>query len=220
MQETPIVWDPVYEVRLPWESKVFLLYLFTVLAISVGRSLNLARKLGWFSVSRRTSLGKANSGIQGPDLLAASALANRLVDDLPGRLLSESGHQPKKDNATALLRLMEQAEFKFLYSWEMCSTKVESIKRLAVLTSLLSVLLLVCRATTILAYITAQKVVGNAFVAGSMAEVFVLLALGIFVCALLYAIYTFYEGTLRRRRASWKYFCARSRYAGTEPGQA
>lgn len=45
MQETGVGWDPMYEGRLPWFSKVFVLYLLLLLLLSAFRAITLVRRL-------------------------------------------------------------------------------------------------------------------------------------------------------------------------------
>ena len=47
------------------------------------------------------------------------------------------------------------------------------------------------------------KVTGSAFLAGAMAEGLTSFSLGIFVCAVIYAFVTFYEGVLARRKMNF-----------------
>jgi hypothetical protein len=191
-----IQWDPMYEYRLPWESRFLVLYLLFVVAVSVARSVPLLRQLWWFSVSRRRSLQKSDSENDRADLLAAAALANRFASDPEA---SPSGRQ------------LQLAESRFMYTWEMCSATVRSMKRLAVLTFLLSIALPAMQAAETLRRAWESKIIGTAAFAAGMSEVLMPFALGVFVCAALYAPCSLYEGMLARRRASWNYFCARVR---------
>jgi hypothetical protein len=206
MQEQPIGWDPMYEVRLPWESKLFLLYLLLVLAVSLVRSFSLVRQLWWFSASRRSLPKETQSEADRADILAASGLSNRFSyqptatgsDVLPD----------KKDGANSYLRVLQEADNKFLYLSEMCAARIGSMKRLVPLTFLVSALLLVYGASEILTEIMTQKAAPIGFLTGRIAELLVPFALGILVCALLYAFSSLYEGALIRRRARWNYYCA------------
>jgi hypothetical protein len=174
---------------LPWESRFLILYLFLVLGISLVKSVGLVRQLWSFSRSRWAPLRKPDSGSGRANLLAASGLANRLppalVDGTP--------------SGTTFLPVVRQAELRFRYLWERCSAKVASLKRVVPLTCLLAVFVLVSRTIDIAGEVAIRKIAGIAFLAGSIAEGLVSLALGIAVCG-------FCEGVLQRRRASWNYF--------------
>jgi hypothetical protein len=86
MQETGVGWDPMYEGRLPWFTKVFVLYLVLALFVSVFRVISIMRRLGW----------------------------------------------PEKKQ--------QEADGRFQLTREFCKAKTASIKRLAMLTFLLSLL--------------------------------------------------------------------------------
>ncbi|MFI5089266.1 MAG: hypothetical protein ACHP7P_04335 [Terriglobales bacterium] len=146
MQEHPAVgWDPIaINHHLPWESRLFLLYLLVVGAISLVKSVSLVRQL-W----------SANPEVQSS-------------------------------------------------RWEACSAKVQSIKRLVVLTFLLSVLLAADRTATVLIQLGSQKFFAVWAFSGEIAEVLKVFALGMLGCAMLYVVSGLFEGVLLRRRASWK----------------
>ena len=91
----------------------------------------------------------------------------------------------------------------FLHVWETCSNKVQSIKRLVFITLLWTVLIAALLLRSVLIRITEQKAFWPAAVSGSLAEVTTAFALGILVCAVLYAACAFYEGALLRARKSW-----------------
>jgi hypothetical protein len=93
----------------------------------------------------------------------------------------------------------------------MCATRVASLKRLALLTFLLTAFVFVTLMANLLAQVGTERIVGTGFLAGRIAESLAPLALGILVCAVLYATCGFFEGVLQRRRASWNYFIERAR---------
>ena len=114
-----------------------------------------------------------NANIAGDevDLLAASGLLNRMPN-----------------NASVSPQGIRQADCTFLYRWEMCSTRVASLKRLALLTLLLTVFVFVSLMANLLAKVGEAKIVGAGFLAGSIAESLAPFALGILVCAVLYTL--------------------------------
>lgn len=194
-----VEWDFTYMYNPSWEFKLFAFYCLFVLGFSLVRSLRVARQLGFFSFRKQATL-QHQAGSSSINSIAASALANKLS-------LEDSILGP------ASAGLVQQADNRFQYLWEMCSIKVGSMKKLAVLTALLSALASVWIAREILRELTVQKVFGPALLTARMNEVLVPFASGILVCVLLYTAYSFFEGSLIRRRASWNYFAARVRSA-------
>jgi hypothetical protein len=195
MQDQVIVWDPIYEARLPLGSRLFLLYLLVVAAMSLVRSVRLAGQVWCFT---RGSVSKSEIGYEQPDLLAASALCNAL----PQRF-AEGG---SGENVGS--QMMRKLENEFVAVWEACSAKVQTMKRLVVLTFLLSVLVAACQLRPVLTGF-AQKSFGPAALSGGMVEVLTVFEPGILVCAMLYATCGLFDGVLLRRKASWRRFLAR-----------
>ena len=170
MQETQVAWDPISEARLPWESKLFVLYLFAVVAFSLVRALQIGGQLWSFRNTPRL---------------------------------------PTEDSE--FLRALQDAASKFTYAWEICTAKVAGIRRLVSLTLLLSVFLLLYNSANILRGISMEKRVWSAAVAGGLAEMFTLFALGMLVCSWLHAVSSFSAGVLERRKAAWNYFYDRAK---------
>lgn len=202
MQETSLPqWDPAFiDVYRPWEYRIFVLYASIVLVISLVKWAGLGRQLWSFSISRRLSLQKHGSSSEKAELLARSGLANKLPNEAVFKAWAE-GDRPT---------LLQQAEGRFLFLWKMCSVKVASLKRLVILTLLLSVFVFVSLTIRFLTYMCSSKTAGIALITGSIAELLTPFSLGILVCAVLYAVYGFYEGVLMRRMASWNYFCKKA----------
>jgi hypothetical protein len=91
-----------------------------------------------------------------------------------------------------------QLPSRFQLLWETCYAKTASIKNLSALTFLLTLLVSAWSTTRILLGVSIEKVTGVGFLAGAMAEVLAVFALGILVCAALYAFAIFYEAALVR----------------------
>jgi small-conductance mechanosensitive channel len=87
----------------------------------------------------------------------------------------------------------------FHLTQEFCQARTASIKRLSMLTFLLSLLVFALNITKILQGVAAQKMTGSAFLAGAMAETFTTFLLGILMCAVLYVLTMCCEGMLARR---------------------
>ncbi len=190
MPQAQVGWDPIsVNHHLPWEGKFLILYLLVVLGMWMVRSGKLMWKFWSLSTRKWAPLPNVNIAGEDVDLLAASGLVNRLPD-----------------NASVSPTCIRQADCRFLHRWEMCAIRVASLKRLALLTFLLTAFVFVTLMANLLAEVGTEKIVGTGFLAGSIAESLVPLALGILVCAVLYATHDFFEGVLQRRRASWNYF--------------
>jgi hypothetical protein len=193
MQDTAQVqWDPAsIDVRLPWESRIFIVYLCVISAIFVIKSVNLFWQLWSFRAKIR--LG---SDSDTADSLATLALAHRLPKEIPKGVFTQRSPS-----------LIQQADARFLYVWEICSAKVKSMKRLAILTFLISVLVSTALLLRDIAEIGFEKYIGIGYCAGIMEEVLLTFCSGLCICAILYAAYSFYEGGLARRKISWNYYC-------------
>lgn len=159
-------------------------------ALSPGRTRCFTCEIGqatqlWWSPGRRILRREFGTEADRADLLAASALTKRFSHDSAAILSSGNGILPdKKENPSGRLRVLQQADNKFFYTWEMCAAKVGFMKRLVLLTLLLSTLVLVYGTTRILTEIMILKSAPIGFVTGSIAEVLVPFALGIFIGAL------------------------------------
>ncbi len=103
----------------------------------------------------------------------------------------------------------EGAERELLFAWEVCLSKVHSIKRMVFLTLLLSVLVAVYEVRNIFSEIALKQLLGPSAVSGSVSEVLTLFWLGVLVSALLYAACAYYEGALAHRRSFWNRFVER-----------
>jgi hypothetical protein len=199
-EEAQVGWDPIYvNHTLSWEAKFLILYLLVVLGVWLLKSGRLTRQFWSLSTRNWLPLQKATIAGEDVDLLAASGLVNRLPN-----------------NARVSPPCIRHVDCRFLYLWELCAARVASLKRLALLTFLLTVSVFVTLMANLLAQVGTDKIVGTGFLARRIAESLAPLALGILVCATLYATCGFFEGGLQRRRASWTYFCATARNQASE----
>jgi hypothetical protein len=190
----PSEWGTLYiEHQLPWEFRLFYLYLIVICVLSLVKTVSLTRRLWSFT---RGSLPQSDSVGERSGLLVASALASGLSKEA-----SDGGLG--KDIAPQVIR---DAENKFLIAWEACSARVQSMKRLVMLTFLLSFLVAANGARTMLIPLGIQKATGVAAYVGGIVEVLTLFVLGTVVCAALYAACSFYEEMLTRRKAAWSRF--------------
>lgn len=208
MQAAQVGWD-VNEARVPWEIRVYFLYLLVVAGVSIARALSLARQFWRFTARRRASPMASDTEAVRADRLATLALSRPFwLDASDPASIFPSILPDRPEDSAAFLRVLQRAENKFSYISEICAAKVVSLKKLAVLTLLVSAFVLVYGATRILTEITTLKAAPIGLLSGSIAEVLVPLASGIFISAVLYAVYVAYEGALNRRRARWRYFSA------------
>ena len=188
-------WDPIslYK-QMSRRDRIFIVYLTLISVFSLVRSLRLVWRLGFFS-----SASRIPSGQRKPDVshsLAAIALANRL---------------PNNDkNTETPWHVVERAAPRFEYLWQQNVTRVAAMRNLAVLTLVLSGLVLSCDFMRFLTEIQIGRypVHGDIDVAGSPANMLVPLILGLAVSAALYALSSFYTGALARRKAAWNLYAA------------
>jgi len=147
----------MYEpVRLSWEVRLFLFYLFVASSYWLVRSISLT----WMLWRTRTMAHPSSDGSD---------------DSLSGA--------------------------EFLKELALCSLKISAMKRAVVLTLILSALVPIGGAIRILRGVSTEKSTGPAALAGASVEVLIPFAIGISVCAALYAVYSIFEGILARRKA-------------------
>ena len=187
------------------DAKVFGLYLLLVLGFSLSRSVQLGRKL-WF-VSTARSPHRVNPSTA--DLLATQAMAGRL------RMTRDSSNEGivserKNESSGACSQIAEEAMPLFDYLWDRSATRIADLKNLAILTLILSGLVLSYDVRKILATIQFFIHPSDADVAGGPADVLVPFILGFAVSAVLYALSSIYSGALARRKAAWNLFVARA----------
>ena len=198
MQLKPrIEWQPGYEGILPWEAKFCALYLLAVLIISFVKWASLTRPLWWPAIGRHDWPGEKAGEDDRARRLALSAIAGRFSTD-----------SAAEDPTSASLQVLERANASFQYLCGIAAAKVASTRRLAPLTILVAVFVLLISTIRILIQISLQKSAGIAFVTESITLPLMQFAFGILVSAVLYCVSGFYEGVLMRRRASWSYFYA------------
>jgi len=159
MQAAPQVgWDPRYiDHQLPWSYRLFVVYAFVVVGISVVKS------------------------------------ASVILHLLP---FTRSSFRTSKD------------DHDFFRAWESCSNKIQWMKRIVIMTVLLSVLTPAYLLLNDLGTFAAEKVylpqAPGAFL-GSIIQVLTLFLLGILTCSLIYAACALLEGALLRRKEFWTY---------------
>jgi hypothetical protein len=116
-----------------------------------------------------------------------------------------------KINGQAILFKVDCIEARFVYFWETCYAKVQSTKTLAGLAVILSFFVAAMDCTNIFAGLRDEENMPIAAMAGGLREIFLFLAIGLFVSAFFYAVSRLFEGTLARRRRNWNYLKARFR---------
>ena len=104
----------------------------------------------------------------------------------------------------------------FLRAWEECSNKIQSMKRIVVVTLLLSLLIPAYLLVNDLAIFAKEKVFGPAAFLGTVSEVLTVFALGILASTVIYSACAFLEGALVRRVESWR--CPRGAKENRSPG--
>ena len=141
---------------------------------------------------------KIINGTVDPNHLAAFALASRLLCKrvLPKCMPSEA--PTKGAGIEKAILMFHLAESRFSYLWEISNSDVESGKRTSLVVLLLSVAMV------------GFDAFGPFLSWLEMAEQLVrLLAIGTLLAALIYFMSSFFERSLSKRNACWKYFCSR-----------
>jgi hypothetical protein len=116
-----------------------------------------------------------------------------------------------KINGQAILFKVDCIEARFVYFWETCYARVQSTKTLAGLTIILTFFVAAMDCSNIFAGLRFEENMPVTAMAGGLREIFMFLAIGLFVSAFFYAVSGLFEGTLARRRRSWNYLKARFR---------
>jgi len=193
-------WDPS-SIRyiVPWQTRLFVLYLLVVLVVVVWKSVALVWQLWFFSINRRDSFKNRKGEGQREEDIVSAALADRLQ-----QLELKSGEAD-------FLALLRKGERRFQYLWQTCWAGVMSLKRLVVLTFLLALLAFLSKLGNDLTLFSSQKLAGIGLIGGSIVEALVLLEIGVIVCAVLYLVCGFFEAVLVRRKAAWDYAFTKAR---------
>lgn len=108
----------------------------------------------------------------------------------------------KASKGSTSQQLLRQSESEMVHSWDVCLAKVHSMKRSIMLTGLLSVLVASREVGTIFTVLSYNRSLDIRGVSSGMSAVLMLFTLGVLVCAAMYAVCSFYEGVLIRRRLS------------------
>lgn len=186
--------------------KSFCLYVLLVLVFSLPRALQLALK-PWH-VPRARPNSSESGDRDTPDMLVARALANKLA--LPNASFDESANLAKVESSGAGSQIVAIATPRFEYLWDKGAIQVAGIKNLAILTLILSGLVLSCDLMRFLTEIQNGRypVRGDLDIVGGPAELLVAPTLGFAVSAILYAFFSFCSGALARRKTAWHLFVA------------
>jgi hypothetical protein len=191
----------------PMHAKLFILFLLTASCFAIARTVGLARRLCRFSKSKRISFENIRDGVTDPNILAEHALSNGFSSEISIEGAPKSDSSTRDTREDSGLRTLQAAHAEFLYLWDMCHANVESLKRLVILILLFSFFVVAYGA-----FPTWTEMFDNANIAGTIAlfraidALLARLALGLGVCAILYAIYGLFTGILMRRKASWEHF--------------
>lgn len=171
------------------DDKTFALYLLLVLVFSLPRSLQLALKL-WHVPRAKPSSSKSGDR-DAADLLVARAMANKLA--LPNASSNESTSLEKIVSSKAGSQIATTATPRFEYLWDKSAIQVAGIKNLAILTLILSSLVLSRDLMRFLTEIQSGRypVHGDFDVAGGPGELLVPATLGFGVSAVLYGFFSF-----------------------------
>src|SRR5271154_3711249 len=121
----------------PLSVRLFLFGLSALAALQILRSVRLAWRV-YHHPSERILAEAISTGAIDPDLLARSALADRVP--------VKSTTKFSSDSAGAAVHVLRLAEARFLHLWEACQADVVSIRRACFLSVFLSFLMVACGA--------------------------------------------------------------------------
>jgi hypothetical protein len=193
----------------PTHVRLFIAYLAVVACIAFAYSLRLFWQLYSLRNRELLSLQTIRDRAISADAFADYALANRVRCE---HLQEAKRIQDLTSEASGKADLvLQSAEIRFRYLWENCYAKVEVIRRLVALSLLLSFLIVIYGAyPTFNAMFSSGNATGRLALYETGSALLNRLSLGLFVCAILYVVSSFFEGVLKRRRACWQYFYASS----------
>ncbi len=180
--------------------RLFLLYLATMIIVTIVRSLILLR----YCYFRGGASETVRDGFGDPDRLAAKALASRI----PHQTSVISGKSG--GNSQDTLRNLRSAEISFRYLWNNCNAQVQGISRLVPVTLLLSVLI------TTYGFVPTLFDYGVSGARDSLYETILTLlrrfTLGIFASVVLFLISEWFKAALMRRNTNWQYFVSKVKH--------
>jgi biopolymer transport protein ExbB/TolQ len=81
------------------------------------------------------------------------------------------------------------------------------MRRSVLFTLMLSILVTAYSTIELFRELSRIRLFGNGALYGGLSESLLPLVLGLLVCAVIYAVYSFYESALARRKAQWDRFC-------------
>jgi hypothetical protein len=181
--------------------KLYVIYLFVAVCVTLVRITRLALQL-WSFRRKRESLG----GDMGDnfDVIAKAALNGNI------ERASNLANSAEAINRAAILFKVDCIEARFLYLWETCYAKVQSIKALALMTVIISVCVASFGVVDWFAFLKCGELIADVY-GGFVIELSLLMAIGFFISAFLYASSFWLQGALARRRTEWNYLKARFR---------
>lgn len=199
-------WDPMSVRYSPgWALRLFVLYVLGVVAVAFVRSLRLGMHLWLFPNRKLARFGQSTENGSLASITAA-AFTRKFREIL------------KADVARNFSSPLWRKEAHFLYFWQLYLVKVQSIKKLAILTIMVSVWVFLAHRIEMFSYIGIQKITSIGLMSGGIVQSLTSLELGIVSAMLLYAQYALLEGALRRRKLAWDFVVKsaeqRTEYAG------
>jgi hypothetical protein len=194
--------------------RILLLFLFITAAIALARFVRLARRLCSYS-DGQLLLENIARGVVDPDVLAKYALSNRVP-----RNAGTTAKPPTGPIAAG--NALGVAEREFLNLCDICFVDVESTKRAAWLTFLLSLMTVAFGAAPVyMLNCNNSRLSGWLCLFESADQLLKTFGVELSICALLYCVSGFFEQRLSTRRASWKYFfCGLKETKGGKQGQS
>jgi hypothetical protein len=181
--------------------RLFVLLLLVAIVYTLAQAYELAVRLWSF---RRKREFPGSDIADNAEVIANAALKGRI--EFATKLSSAD-----TIDKTSILFKVDCIEARFFYFWEACYAKVQSIETLAGLTFIISFLVAALECVNICFGLREEGTETIKAMAGAGQEVFMFLAIGLFVSAFFYAVSRLFKGILARRRRNWSYLKARFR---------
>jgi hypothetical protein len=198
----------------PLHVRLFILYLFVAVIVTIVRSLKLTRRIYTLQKRNGVSLRDISHGGISANELAQFALTNRLLVE-PSPFVGDYGSgDAETSGEKPTLRTLQIADTKFRYLWQLGSVDVAFMKKLVRLTLLLSLLLVVYGAfPTWSEEFNDHNVTGTVALHRAAGDLLARVTIGVTVSVLIYMVSILFDGSLRRRKTRWRYFYESSRNA-------
>ena len=193
----------------PTSVRLLLFYLCLVLIWAFSRALRLVRRS--YSLAEHLSLDDLRGGSSNPDVFAERAFANRVRCGSVAAATRELDKWRNTIGNQAALEKLQMANIKFRFILAWADIQIAEIKKLFWISALLSSFVFAFSAfPTWREFFDDSKLTALEALMEAMPGLFDWASLALATCTILYAIWAFMHGTLRRRQARWEYFYSRA----------